>query len=85
LIFALFLALFLPSLVLPSSAAAPPATSGIDFAALDAVISSQMSKHGLPGVALAVIEGDQVTYIKGYGEAGRRQPMSYQTQMFIGS
>lgn len=85
LILALFLALFLPSLVLPSAVAAPPATSGIDSAALDAVIASQMSKHGLPGVALAVIEGDQVTYLQSYGVAGWRRPMMSQTQMFIGS
>ena len=84
-LFALFLALFLPSLVLPPASAAPPATSGIDFATLDAVIASQMSKHGLPGVALAVVEGDQVTYLQGYGAASRRRPMTYQTQMFIGS
>jgi len=85
LIFALFLTLWIPTLVLPFASAAPNATSEIDFAALEAVIASQMSKHGLPGVALAVIEGDQVTYLQGYGAASRRRPMTYQTQMFIGS
>lgn len=56
----------------------------IDFAALDGAVQSQMSKHGLPGVALAVIAGEQVVYLKGYGTAGGRA-MTPQTQMFIGS
>jgi len=46
LIFALFLILWIPTLVLPFASASPPATSEIDFAALDAVIASQMSNTG---------------------------------------
>lgn len=72
------------SLVQPANAAF--ATAGkIDYGMLDAVITSQMSKHGLPGVAVAVIEGDEVTYLKGYGTAGWGRSMTPQTQMFIGS
>jgi CubicO group peptidase (beta-lactamase class C family) len=44
-----------------------------------------MSKHGLPGVVLGVIEGEDVIYLKGYGSAGDDFPMTPQTQMFIGS
>ena len=56
----------------------------VDFAALDAAIAAQMTKHGLPGAALAVVEGGEIVYLKGYGSAGRRA-MTPQTQMFIGS
>ena len=56
----------------------------IDFAALDAAIAAQMAKHGLPGAALAVVEGGGIVYLKGYGSAGRRA-MAPQTPMFIGS
>lgn len=67
-------------------AAAAPALSGeINFAALDAAINAQMSKHGLPGVALAVIENGEITYLQGYGVDGAGRPMTAQTQMLIGS
>lgn len=63
----------------PVRAGAPP-----DFAALDAAIAAQMTKHGLPGVALAVVEADAIVYRQGYGTAGARA-MTSQTPMFIGS
>ncbi len=59
--------------------------SPIDYSQLDSVITAQMQKHGLPGVALAVFEEGKITYLKGYGTAGNGQPMTAQTQMFIGS
>lgn len=61
-----------------------PLTPKLDTALLDQVILGQMEKHGLPGVSLAVIEGDQIVYLKGYGTAGDHA-MTAQTQMFIGS
>ncbi len=64
-------------LALPAGATAP-ATRGVDTAALDATITAQMSKHGLPGVALAVVEGEEITYLKGYGSAGAGRPMTAQ-------
>lgn len=57
----------------------------IDTNALDAVVMDQMSKHGLPGVALAVIENGEVIYQKGYGVDGNGDPMTPQTKVFIGS
>lgn len=62
------------------------AASGIVFnsSQIDAVVQAQMDKHGLPGVALAVVEGDEIIYLKGYGTAGTHE-MTPQTQMFIGS
>ena len=76
--------LLLLSLSLPG-AAAPVAAGEVDAAALDAAITAQMSKHGLPGVALAVVEGGQIVYLKGYGSAGGGRPMTAQTPMLIGS
>jgi CubicO group peptidase (beta-lactamase class C family) len=77
----LIIALFLLTPVFAASAAA----NGIDFATLDAVIEAQMQKHGLPGVALAVVENGQTVYLKGYGVDGNGRPMTPQTQMLIGS
>jgi CubicO group peptidase (beta-lactamase class C family) len=56
-----------------------------DFQELDAIIAAQMQKHSLPGVSLAIIEGNEIVYLQGYGMAGRNRPMTPQTPMFIGS
>ncbi|HSJ56519.1 MAG TPA: serine hydrolase domain-containing protein [Anaerolineae bacterium] len=63
---------------------APP-KADVDLAAADSYVEAQMQKHGLRGVSLAIIEGDEVLYLKGYGSAGKGQPMTPQTPMFIGS
>jgi CubicO group peptidase (beta-lactamase class C family) len=65
--------------------AAPTSIGSVDLNALDTVIAAQMSKHGLPGVALAVIEDGRVEYLKGYGVDGAGRPMTPQTPMLIGS
>lgn len=79
-ILSLFIATATPSIAAPAAAQA----GQIDFAVLDSAVESQMSRHGLPGVALAVVDGDEVVYLKGYGTAGAKE-MTPQTQMFIGS
>lgn len=79
----ILIACWLLFLLAPTLAFAAPAPAG--QTALDSAIEAQMSKHGLPGVALAVVEGGQIVYLKGYGTAGNGRPMTPQTQMFIGS
>ncbi len=66
-------------------AAAAPRPAAIDFAAIDAYVAAQMHKHSLPGVALAVTQGEQTIYLKGYGTAGGERPLTPQTPMYIGS
>jgi CubicO group peptidase (beta-lactamase class C family) len=83
-LFAVYAVVILLAMLAPVAAAPVPA-SPIDFAALDSAIQAQMSKHGLPGVAVAVVEDGQIVYSKGYGTAGHGQPMTAQTQMLIGS
>lgn len=65
------------------SLAAP--TTEINYAALDAYITAQMEKHWLPGVALAVVRGNEMVYAKGYGVDGTGTAITPQTRMFIGS
>ncbi len=65
--------------------AAPEPVGQIDFSALDSAIAAQMSKHGLRGVSLAITQGEEIIYLKGYGSAGRDRPMTPQTPMYIGS
>ena len=66
--------------------ASPPSVSNsFDANALDAAVTAQMAKHGLPGVALAVINKGEVIYQKGYGVDGNGDPMTPQTKVYIGS
>lgn len=65
--------------------AAPPGAGEIDFASIDTYIQDQMQKHGLKGISLAIAQGNQIVYQKGYGTAGGSRPMTPQTPMYIGS
>ena len=53
---------------------------------IDAFITQQMQKHGLPGLALALVEGDQVRFMKGYGKADETgRPVTPQTPFLLAS
>ena len=67
------------------AAASPLASGGVDGAALDSFVAAQMAKHGIRGVSLAVVQGDQIVHLQGYGTAGHGSPMTPQTPMYIGS
>ena len=60
-----------------------PATS-YDF--IDAFIEEQMQKLSIPGLSLAIVEGDQIVHLRGFGRArpGGEIP-NPQTPFFIGS
>src|SRR6266508_1067687 len=49
--------------------ASQPQATGPDFAAIDAYVEGQMKDIHLPGVAIGIIQGDQIVYLKGYGVA----------------
>lgn len=57
----------------------------VDGAAIDAHVERQMDRHALPGVAVAIVEGDRIVHVSGYGLAGRDRPMTPQTPLYIGS
>jgi len=57
-----------------------------DFAAVDAYIEARMKEKRIPGLALAIVQGDQVVYLKGYGIAdpsGRQ--VTPETPFFLAS
>ncbi len=73
-------------LLLPLSLnAAGAARADINFEELDIYILAQMGKHGIKGVSLAVTQGEETIYLKGYGTAGNGRAMTPQTPMYIGS
>lgn len=73
-------------LVIASPAvAAQPGRAPVDTDAVDAFLTGQMSKHGIPGLTVALVEGGEVTYTRGYGRASPGRPMSADAAMPLGS
>jgi CubicO group peptidase (beta-lactamase class C family) len=63
------------------SVAQPP----LDMAIIDQFVAKQLAVQRVPGLALAITQGDQVLHLKGYGTAGAGQPMTPQTRFFVAS
>jgi CubicO group peptidase (beta-lactamase class C family) len=61
-------ALLALSATLVGSTAGIGATPAPDYQAIDAYVSRSLA--GAPGVALAIVHGDQVTHVRGFGTAG---------------
>jgi CubicO group peptidase (beta-lactamase class C family) len=73
------------TIAVANSASARPAASG-DLAAIDAYVAAQMSELRVPGLALAIVQGDQIVYLKGYGVANPAgDPVTAQMPFSIGS
>jgi CubicO group peptidase (beta-lactamase class C family) len=67
----------------PINAAEPAAA---DYAAIDAYVERQMGELRIPGLALAIVQGEQIIHLKGFGLAdGAGQPVTPQTPFIIGS
>jgi len=82
---AMLLILWVLALVAPAARAAPDPTAGPDLAAMDAFVEDRMRRHGIPGIALAVVRGGEVIHARGFGTDGRGQPMTADTPLYIGS
>ena len=61
-------------------------TDSIDSSAVDGYVSARMHSARIPGVALAIVRGDEIVYLKGYGRADPSgRPVTPQTPFLIGS
>lgn len=62
-------------------------TQSNDLWYLDQVITQQMKSFGVPGLAIAVVQGDQTIYAKGFGtrEVGKNLSVDADTLFAIGS
>src|ERR687885_793296 len=57
-----------------------------DVATIDAFVRGQVERHGISGLALAVVEGDQIIQLGGYGTADRSgRAVTPQTPFVIAS
>jgi CubicO group peptidase (beta-lactamase class C family) len=73
--------------VVPGGPADQPGTARVAEDRLDAYVQERMAAWSVPGLALAIIEGGQVTLTRGYGLADRaaNRPMTPQTPVAVGS
>ena len=63
-----------------------PNPNDLDTAAIDRYVAARMSATHMPGLALAIVKGDDVVYLKGYGRADPSgRPVAPQTPFIIGS
>lgn len=57
-----------------------------DFAAIDSYIQASMQENHVPGLALAIVQDNQVLYLKGFGQASADgKPVTTQAAFSIGS
>jgi CubicO group peptidase (beta-lactamase class C family) len=57
-----------------------------DYGAVDRYVQAKMHSARIPGAAVAIVKGDQVVYMKGFGVADpSRRPVTPQTPFLIGS
>ena len=50
---------------------AKPASDSAPYDAIDAYVEAQLHRLNLPGASLAIVEGDRIVHICGFGQAGR--------------
>jgi CubicO group peptidase (beta-lactamase class C family) len=68
------------------AAPAPVPSAAPDFAAIDAYVEAQMREQRIPGLALGIVQGDQVVHLRGFGVADPAgAPVTPQTTFSIGS
>ena len=70
-------------LIMPATAVA----QSVDTAAIDKLVEDALKEWQVPGAAIAVVRGDEVVYLKGYGvrEIGGKEPVTPDTLFAIGS
>jgi CubicO group peptidase (beta-lactamase class C family) len=67
------------------ASSAEPAVVPGDITAIDSYLTIATQVHNIPGMALAITEGDQIIYSEGYGTAGEGRRVTPDTPFYIGS
>jgi len=72
--------------VFAKPASAKPVSKGDSYDAIDDYVEGQMRRLNIPGVSLAIVEGDQIVHLRGFGRARPDgEAPTPQTPFFIGS
>lgn len=78
--------LFVSARPVQSAAAVAPERGVSETAQIDAYLEARMRTSNIPGLALGVVRGDEIVYLKGYGIAGPDgRGVTPQTPFIIGS
>ena len=76
----------LPLAQATTAAGQAPRAAAPDLAAIDAYVTTQMKDARIPGLALAIVQGDQIVHLKGFGVADPSgRAVTPQTPFSIGS
>lgn len=72
--------------IINKPAMAKSTSSNTSYNAIDAYVEEQMQRLNIPGISMAIVEGEQITHERGFGQArqGNESPTP-QTPFFIGS
>jgi CubicO group peptidase (beta-lactamase class C family) len=62
-----------------------PSSSGDTFDQIDQYVRDQMDGSRIPGLAVAIVEGDQIVHAQGFGDDGNGRSITPQTPFWIGS
>ena len=81
----LFVILLIVSLLLPSFSGSAKADHALDLQAVDSFLQRQVKANRIPGLAVAIVQGDQILFSEGYGKASAGIPVTPQTQFYLGS
>ena len=82
----IFISLLYTAVPVRAAAANRFSLEPVDQERIDAYIQSRMRADHIPGLALGVVRGDQVVYLKGYGVAGPDgRAVTPQTPFILGS
>jgi CubicO group peptidase (beta-lactamase class C family) len=69
-----------------SATAAASASNTLDFTAIDTYIAAQMEEQRILGLALGIVQGDQIVHLKGFGRADDSgRPVTPQTPFILAS
>jgi CubicO group peptidase (beta-lactamase class C family) len=80
------LIILLVCLASSTALASPPQAANVDFAAIDKFIEAEMQAQRIPGLALGIVQGDQIVHLKGFGIADPSgRAVTVQTPFIIGS
>jgi CubicO group peptidase (beta-lactamase class C family) len=74
------------SRALAKLASAKPVSNGVSYDEIDAYVEEQMHRLNIPSVSIAIVEGDQIVHVRGFGQARPDgETPSPQTPFIIGS
>jgi CubicO group peptidase (beta-lactamase class C family) len=76
---------FLLALVTATTTTAQSNDNNVDFSAIDRFMNDQLAAQRIPGASLVITHDGEVVHLRGYGEARPGEPVTPQTQFFIGS